>query len=127
MPSVTVTKGVSGLGDTMTNSVVITDDGGMALDVTIPGSTADVEVEIQFDTSRLKYIYIEASGTLTLETNSSSAADDTFTLTADHPFEWDSQSGIPNPFTADVTKFFLSRGSAGSVDVNIVMVKDPTP
>lgn len=102
-------------------------DGEDNRDVTLTASQADVEVAAAFTTSNLVSIFIYSTQDLTLETNSSSAPDDTFAIKAGRPFFWQKDTGIPIPFTATVTKFFLTNGAASAADVNIRILKDSTP
>lgn len=95
--------------------------------MTISSSSSDVEVTIAFEMAGLQAIVIYSDVTLTLETNDGSSADDTFTITAAKPFVWYKDSGVPNPFTADVTGFFFTNGTGGNATVNIRGVADATP
>ena len=121
------TFGWSDNGNPLSNAVTITSEGTDDRDVTVGATTNDVEVSIAFTMAGLKAIYIAATNTVTLETNSSSAADDTFTITAGSPFVWTYTSGITTPFTADVTKFYLSNAGGSSSTVQIRVIRDATP
>ena len=96
-------------------------------DVTLTASEANKEVAIAFDTADLISIYILSTQDVTLETNSSSAADDTITIKAGRPFFWQKDTGVDNPFSANVTTTFLTNGAASAADVQIRILKDGTP
>jgi hypothetical protein len=104
-----------------------TADGEANRSITMTASQADLEVEMAFATADLVSIFILATQDTTLETNSTSAPDDTFALKAGRPFAWQKDTGIPNPFTAAVTAFYLTNGAAAANDIEIRVQKDATP
>lgn len=98
------------------------------IDVSVPASTTDQLYTISIDISELKQIFLYTDGVLTIETNSSSAPDDTFVFAAGYPLCW--QSGMPtidgtsqNPFDADVTKFYLTNGTGSAVKLYGVIIQ----
>lgn len=104
-----------------------TGDMVVSLSPSIPGATNDVEVAVVFTMAQLIGISINSDKDVTLETNSSSAADDTFTIKAGKTFYWSKNTGVPNPFTANVTKFFFSNAGASAATVRIRILRDGTP
>jgi hypothetical protein len=96
---------------------------------TIPADSTDLLlVGLTIDVSALKSIYIKSDKALTLETNSSSAADETLTLGADTPIIWyDGMPAAMKPFQQDVTALYVTEGA--SVDANLIIktLQDPTP
>lgn len=76
-------------GQTFTRDVQISAGASFAIEETIPASSTDLQIVITCDVSQVKYFAIEAiDGDMTVEVNSSSAPDKTFTLTADVPQVW---------------------------------------
>jgi hypothetical protein len=61
----------------------------------------------------------------TVKTNSSGSPDNTITLAAGVPVAWDTNSPYANPFTANVTKFYITNASAGTFSCKVLY--DPTP
>lgn len=114
-------------GETLSKSVNVAVEGEQNLDVTVPGSTNDVQVAVEIDVSALKSVFIQSSETVTLETNSSSAPNETITITKDKPLVWYEGCGWANPFATDVTAIYLTRGSAGDAAVSIRFGYDATP
>jgi hypothetical protein len=112
--SVTATQIVQGGGEDNRN-------------IELAGNAADVQVDLAFATARLKSFFIVADQDVTLETNSSSAAADSFELAAGVPLIWTEGSGIENPFGVDVTKIYLSNGAADAAIVQLRVLVDPTP
>jgi hypothetical protein len=93
---------------------------GTAIDVEIPASTTDQLFTIAIDVSELESIFLYTDGALTVETNSSSAPDDTFVFAANKPLAW--VNGMPtidgtsqNPFDADVTALYLTNATGSAV------------
>jgi len=81
----------------------------------VPGGTADTPLGVTIDISELKSLliwYQTGDTTITdpciLETNSSSAPDDTLSITRDTPTNWTADSNLPNPFSADVTEIYVT-------------------
>lgn len=64
----------------------------------------------------------------TIKTNSSSTPDDTFTITATNGVCWINKPGVAaNPFSADVTKIFVTNTGTGKIDFILRAVCDSTP
>ena len=114
-------------GDTVQSTVSTTGEGIANRDVAVGNGVTDKEVAIAFLAASLQFMLITTDKDLTLETNDGAAADDTFTLKAGVPFFWQKNSGITNPFTADVTKFFFTNAGGTSASVKIRCMFDATP
>ena len=126
----TFTMGVTvGQDGSLSLNQTITGEGTDNRSVVVPAGAAAYEVEIAFRHEHLDVIAISTSVDLTLETNDTGAsADDTFTLSADEAFIWTAKSGVPNPFTADVTKFlFTDADATADANVKILCLRDATP
>lgn len=114
-------------GETIAKSVNLVVEGEQNIDVTVPASTNDVHVAANIDVSALALVFIVSNQTITLETNSPSAPDETITVTADKPLVWYSGCGWANPLETDITALYLSRAGAGAATVNIRYAYDATP
>lgn len=96
-------------------------DGAVSADangagITVPESTTDMEIAIAFAFAKLNWVVIWCTADATLETNSSSAPDNTLPLYANTPMIWKKEGGTPyyaNPFTANVTKAYLTCAAGG--------------
>jgi hypothetical protein len=75
-------------------------------------SGTDQLVALTLDISQLKSIYLVSTTAATIETNSSSAADDTITLAAGVPLVWQESTYHANPFSADVTAIYVTNAAA---------------
>lgn len=98
------------------------------IDETIGLNATDFLINLAIDVSALKSIFMLCSKAATIETNSSSAPDDTITLAAGVPFRWTSNSPFASPFasTVDVTKIYVtSSGAAGTLQIYVL--QDATP
>jgi hypothetical protein len=114
-------------GETISKGVNLTIEGEQNVDVTVPGSTSDVHVLATVDVSALGLVFISSDQDITIETNSSSAADETITIAAGKPLIWYTGCGWTNPFATDITALYLTRGAAGDATVNIRFGYDATP
>lgn len=107
-------------------TVEVTGDGhdGRSVQIT---SGNDRNVLIAFTLAALKGYYIVSDQDLTLETNSSSAADDTIAMVANKPLVWYDGCGYDKHFTADVTTLYFSNAGATTANLTIDVLKDATP
>lgn len=108
-------------------AVTVTADGEEVRELTIPGATTDQQILIAFTMAALKSVFIKASGPCTLETNSSSAPDDTFALDSDSGVVWNNQMLTDNPFTVNVTTMYVTTPSGDPVELDIYALVDSTP
>lgn len=110
--SFTATGGVNAL-----SGITATGAGNLGLDVgvVVPASTTDQLYTLAIDVSEIQTLFLYTDGALTLETNSSSAPDQTLTFAANKPLVWVYGMPSTNPLTTDVTKFYLTNGTASSV------------
>jgi hypothetical protein len=114
--------------DSLSGSNTFTADGELNLEVTVNATTNDVAVAATLTIANLKALFIVSDRDVTLETNSSSAADDTIALKAGRPLMWDSTAGyFDNPFSVDVTALYLSNAGNAAATVKIRALYDATP
>lgn len=113
------------------STVVIDDEGqvqvGGVPDFTIPADAEDMEVICPFVVDDVSALYIRFSQEMTIKSNNSSAPDDSYTLPANHPILWDNTMVYDNPFTANVTKFYLTNESGVAATGVIRVAQDVTP
>lgn len=95
------------------------------VDVPVAASQTDKPIALAFTRANLAAIIILVTVDMTLETNSSSAPDDSFALKAGKPFVYVADAGTPVPFSADVTTGFLTNTTAGSFQA-LIFLKDIT-
>lgn len=108
--------------------VELTAGSKQAVEETVNGSTTDQQVNVAFDNTLLKSIWICADVDMTLKTNSTSASIKTFTLKANVPVLWESSSGYyANPFSAAVTNFYATNAGSTAGVLRIRVHVDPTP
>lgn len=123
------TPGGGGTGQQIGANVNITADMENNADMTVANNATNAELDIIIPTTALKAIMIyteDISGTLTVKTNSSSAPDQTFTITGGKPFVWYTGCGITNPITTAVTKVYVTRiGTGGTLKFRVL--SDGTP
>lgn len=92
----------------------VSGDSEQAYDIPLTASQENAEVDMDFIAANLKSIYILSDQNLTVKTNDSSSPDDTITVAANTPFAWNTVQAADNPFTADVSKVYLTNESSTS-------------
>jgi len=98
-------------------------DGAVKADVTVAADAADVEVTLAFKQSDLTLggLFFQSATAVTIETNSTSDPDDTFSVPAGGTFE-------VTALAADITSLFISNESDTTATVVYIRgVKDVTP
>ena len=85
------------------------------------------EIVCPVDVSAVKSFWVTSSADLILETNSSSAADDTINLVANVSYIWNTSSYNSFLLGTDVTSFFFTNASATACTVSCGFVYDATP
>lgn len=121
-------------GESIPSTVTLTGDGEANCESTTPAiaaSATNYEFDIAVDVSTLIGLVISTDKNLIVKTNSTSAPDDTLTLSAGKPLFWYVGCGMPCPLTVDVTKLYCSR-TGGDIADGVAAFKfrslvDPTP
>ncbi len=125
--SQTVTQGWSGNGRGYTASKAYSADGSESRDVSVPDSSTDLEVVIGIDYDEVVNLFLYSDQDVTIETNSGSVPDDTISLKAGVPLNWNADSYFDNPLSADVTSLFITNASGAAATVRIEVLQDSTP
>lgn len=107
----------------------ITADTEKNVSLSVPDSTTDDQVSLAIDVSALKSIVIASDQDITVETNSGSVPDDSFTILANNPLVWNNDSPLPNPFASavDVTDLYITNASGADAAVEVRTLVDGTP
>lgn len=114
-------------GEQITKNVTLTGDSEANLSLTVPGSTTDYHALLQVDVSAIQSLYIYSDVTVTIETNSGSAPDNTLTVTGGKPIIWYTGCGWTCPLTVDIDDIYVTRGTSGAAAVEIRILQDGTP
>jgi len=93
--------------------------------VTIPASTNNYELVIAFPYATISSVYILSDKALTVKTNSSGSPDDTIAIAAAKPLAY--YGSGTNPFTANVTKLYITNAGGTAADFKIRVGYDGTP
>jgi hypothetical protein len=101
-------------------------------DFVVPANTTDQQCQAAFPYANIKLASISASGAVTIETNSSSAPDDTISLTSTilaKMWTHDGKAGnlAANPFSANVDTLYITNATNAEVTVKIRVLYDGTP
>lgn len=87
-------------------------DAGVA--TVIPAGATDLEIDIVFTFANIQSFVMAADQNVTVKVNSATTPVPSITLKATAGLVWGHDYGVANPFTADVTKFYVSN--PGAVD-----------
>lgn len=88
--------------------------------VVIPASSTNYLVAGSFAFAKVSAVWLYCDAACTLKTNSSGSPAQTFTLAANVPLLWLGASDPRvNPFTADVTAFYVTCSAGGNLYANI--------
>jgi len=109
------------------NRVSLTGDGEDNRQLSVANSVTDQLVNLAIDISQLKMFVLVSNAVVTIETNSSSAPQETFTLAAGVPVLWYTGCGYAVPFAGDVTKIYVTNASGGTATIDIHILHDSTP
>ena len=90
------------------------------LDFTLSANTTNQQISLAFTKTLLQSIFIySATQNITLKTNSSSAPQETLTITAGIPAVWSVNDGFVNPFAGNVTTAYVTNATATDTAVSI--------
>lgn len=125
----TITQGITQPGGAagLSGSKSYTGDNKESYDIVVPDPAADVHVNVAIDFSQLISIVMLASVDLVIETNTSAGTDDTINLLAGVPYIWNADAPQDNPFTIDVTAFYLTASGDGEGTFKMEVLQDSTP
>lgn len=108
-------------------SITLTGSRFIEIDEEIAANQTDKQVAIAFTYADLVYIYLVADQDCTVETNATDATGgQTITLKANKPLVWYKDSGITNPISANVTRFYVTNTTAIS-SLYCAVLNDATP
>lgn len=92
------------------------------VDQTFAAASSNATLTGAFNYANVQAVYILADQNATLETNSGSSPDNTFSLIAGRPLEWSRSSAyFSNPFTANVTGLFVTCTPATRLQIKILL------
>jgi len=120
----TINYGVTAGGTTRTVTITKTAGQEINLSETIPALASDLAIALAFDKDKLESVVIEATTTMTLETNSASVPGDSIIVAANTPLVWQKNLHHENPFSEDVTGLFVTSTDGGTLTINLLI--DPT-
>ncbi len=107
-------------GNTESQNLTVQADGEDNRDITVAALAADYLVAYVLDYSQCKGVFILADADMTLETNSSSAPDQTISLTANVPVAWVYGAGTC-PITADITSLYVTSTAGGTLKIRTLV------
>jgi len=96
--------------------------GGVA--IVVPANTTDMEVDIVFTYAAIQALVMSSDQNLTVKVNSATTPTPTITLKGTAGLVWAHDYGTANPFTADVTKFYITNPGAVDAKFNFRVLYD---
>lgn len=127
MATHTITKTIQTPEGQTSKSKSYTGSSVVAVEESVSNGATDLQINIAIDVSAIKSVYIASDKAVTIETNSGSVPDDTLTLVADVPYEWQTDSYSACLLTVDVTKVYVTNSSGGTATLQIYCLQDATP
>jgi len=122
----TITYEHSNAGNTVRKASIVSNGLEMNYSEPVANSVTDLAIACAFLVAKLKSIFMWTDVNMIIETNSSSAATNTFSLLANIPLVWTPDSYHANPFTANVTALFATNPGLVDGTLQIRMIVDPT-
>lgn len=118
----TSVKTASGDGGSVSGQYTETGTSELAISENYPAGSTNTQFTIAFNYANIQNLELVSSQDMTIKTNSSGSPDNTFSLKANNPLVW-SKSGayFANPFTANVTKFYITCATAASLKGRILL------
>jgi hypothetical protein len=108
-------------GERVTGSDVEAGNARVGLDQTIPAGSTNLSVSMAWTVANTESIFIVASQNCTIKTNSSGSPANTINLVANIPLVWGKSAGyFSNPFTVDVTSWFVTCSAATRLQAAIL-------
>ena len=115
-------KAASGAGGSVSAQHTEVGASEYTADQTFPAASSDATLTAAFNYANVQAVYILADQNCTLETNSGSSPDNTFSLIAGRPLVWSRSAGYTsNPFTANVTGLFVTCTPATRLQIKILL------
>lgn len=90
-------------------------------------ATTDKQYNASITVAGLAGFYLLSTKAITVETNSGSAADYTWTLVANVPQFWVTGTGGANPLADDITAFFVTNASGATAQFYLYFLGDNSP
>ena len=121
-------------GRTVKGSASISSGNNRSIDESIPDSSTDLLINETVDKTALQSFIMVCDQQITVETNNAGTPQETFILKANDPLVWrkggnqrEGDDYPVNPFTADVTAFYVTNLSGSAAQFKMEILQDPTP
>ena len=129
--SVTITTTISNAGSQYTASKTLSPSDEVVVrgEFSVANGETDKALSIGgVDASQLVAVWLSSNAAVTLETNSSSAPDDTIALAANVPYAWQTSDPDSCLITADIASTIYATNASGSTAmITMMFVQDGTP
>ena len=96
-------------------TVAATGNAELNLDITLPASgCTNLAVDVAFPFAGINALLLSSDRAVTIKTNNSGAPDNTLAVPANTFQAWFPNGIFANPFTTDVTQYYLTAGSGAA-------------
>ena len=103
--------------NTESGGVTLTDTGGLVLSIVLAGGDVNKPLQAVFTKTLLSGLYILGmTGGCTIKTNTTTGVDTITLPAAGVPCSWNKSNGLTNPFSADVTHFYVTNALASTAN-----------
>jgi hypothetical protein len=93
----------------------------VGIDVQLAASTTNQLQAASFAAANVQSIFLVSDQNVTIKTNNATTPGNTITLVAGMPLDWSKSAGyFSNPFTVDVTAFYLTCTAAARLKCRIL-------
>jgi len=117
---------IDGGGSSVYQKSTFTSGGRADIDESIADGVTDGLLAYVLDVTQIVAFVIVSTQDILVETNSSSAPDDSLSLIANEPQIWDEDSLATNFLTTDITALYVTNASGSAATLKIRCLFDPT-
>lgn len=117
----------SDAGTITSTTEVFQGDGEADYDGIVPALAVNMEIDVTVPHAAIRSMVLFAATAMTVKTNSSSAPTDTIPLAEGTQIVWNTNHSEACPFTADVTKLFISNPGSVAGAFKFRALLDSTP
>lgn len=127
MPTQIVTRTVNAGGVSYSQTSTITAPQEIVTQESVADAATDFQITLPIDISAVKSLLISSTETVTIETNSGSAPDDTLTVNAGDPYLWTTSDPASLLLSEDIAAIFVTNASGTAATVTVVALLDSSP
>lgn len=113
-------------GRSIDNSKQYSSGSLVSVDESISDSETDKDVDIAFDLTQVKSLYMSSDQDMLVEGNDGAGAAGSVNLKANVPYIWTTDSYDAIKFSVDITSLFCTNASGSAAQFKVEVLVDPT-